>query len=360
MYYKDDLLSKSLPELEDIAKEIGAEINVNNDKEAIVYDILEQQAAVEAARNPMGQKRKRARIVKKDTDHVYTVNGKDGENFDLKKNKVSNDTPLSLFKEEETAPANSTTTVNETTKTDEVSSRRPLSPEEELAQMPKHRGRKTKRELELMAQIEANKQAEEKKSADEKDVPMETSSEKNDYQEDRNNYIPEAEYDPADGNDGEIEGNLIEQLQAKVNAINDSEEPAHKDISDSIWAGDPGDGTDFIIVEDLPIEDQGAVPNFDMFDNPTTPISQFKHTPSATTTVPSSETYDFDNLITANGVLEIMPDGYGFLRSSDYNYLSSPDDVYVSNQLVKRYGLKTGDVILCHVRPPHEGEKYFH
>lgn len=359
MYYKDDLLSKSLPELEDIAKEIGAEINVNNDKEAIVYDILEQQAAVEAARNPMGQKRKRARIVKKDTDHVYTVNGKDGENFDLKKNKVSNDTPLSLFKEEETAPANSTTTVNETTKTDEVSSRRPLSPEEELAQMPKHRGRKTKRELELMAQIEANKQAEEKKSADEKDVPMETSSEKNDYQEDRNNYIPEAEYDPADGNDGEIEGNLIEQLQAKVNAINDSEEPAHKDISDSIWAGDPGDGTDFIIVEDLPIEDQGAVPNFDMFDNPTTPISQFKHTPSATTTVPSSETYDFDNLITANGVLEIMPDGYGFLRSSDYNYLSSPDDVYVSNQLVKRYGLKTGDVILCHVRPPHEGEKYF-
>ena len=359
MYYKDDLLSKSLPELEDIAKEIGAEINVNNDKEAIVYDILEQQAAVEAARNPMGQKLKRARIVKKDTDHVYTVNGKDGENFDLKKNKVSNDTPLSLFKEEETAPANSTTTVNETTKTDEVSSRRPLSPEEELAQMPKHRGRKTKRELELMAQIEANKQAEEKKSADEKDVPMETSSEKNDYQEDRNNYIPEAEYDPADGNDGEIEGNLIEQLQAKVNAINDSEEPAHKDISDSIWAGDPGDGTDFIIVEDLPIEDQGAVPNFDMFDNPTTPISQFKHTPSATTTVPSSETYDFDNLITANGVLEIMPDGYGFLRSSDYNYLSSPDDVYVSNQLVKRYGLKTGDVILCHVRPPHEGEKYF-
>lgn len=359
MYYKDDLLSKSLPELEDIAKEIGAEINVNNDKEAIVYDILEQQAAVEAARNPMGQKRKRARIVKKDTDHVYTVNGKDGENFDLKKNKVSNDTPLSLFKEEETAPANSTTTVNETTKTDEVSSRRPLSPEEELAQMPKHRGRKTKRELELMAQIEANKQAEEKKSADEKDVPMETSSEKNDYQEDRNNYIPEAEYDPSDGNDGEIEGNLIEQLQAKVNAINDSEEPAHKDISDSIWAGDPGDGTDFIIVEDLPIEDQGAVPNFDMFDNPTTPISQFKHTPSATTTVPSSETYDFDNLITANGVLEIMPDGYGFLRSSDYNYLSSPDDVYVSNQLVKRYGLKTGDVILCHVRPPHEGEKYF-
>ena len=69
--------------------------------------------------------------------------------------------------------------------------------------------------------------------------------------------------------------------------------------------------------------------------------------------------FDFSDLITANGVLEIMPDGYGFLRSSDYNYLSSPDDVYVSVQQIKRYGLKTGDVVLCHVRPPHDGEKYF-
>ena len=54
-----------------------------------------------------------------------------------------------------------------------------------------------------------------------------------------------------------------------------------------------------------------------------------------------------------------MPDGYGFLRSSDYNYLSSPDDVYVAANLIKRYGLKTGDVVQCHVRPPHDGEKYF-
>ena len=54
-----------------------------------------------------------------------------------------------------------------------------------------------------------------------------------------------------------------------------------------------------------------------------------------------------------------MPDGYGFLRSSDYNYLSSPDDVYIANNQIKQYGLKTGDVVECHVRPPHEGEKYF-
>ncbi len=68
---------------------------------------------------------------------------------------------------------------------------------------------------------------------------------------------------------------------------------------------------------------------------------------------------DFDGVINATGVLEIMPDGYGFLRSSDYNYLSSPDDVYVSQSQIKLFGLKTGDTVTGTVRPPKEGEKYF-
>jgi transcription termination factor Rho len=68
---------------------------------------------------------------------------------------------------------------------------------------------------------------------------------------------------------------------------------------------------------------------------------------------------EFDGVIQAEGVLEMMPDGYGFLRSSDYNYLSSPDDVYVSPSQIKLFGLKTGDTVLGHVRPPKEGEKYF-
>lgn len=71
------------------------------------------------------------------------------------------------------------------------------------------------------------------------------------------------------------------------------------------------------------------------------------------------EFYNFDGHITSEGVLEIMPDGYGFLRSSDYNYLNSPDDVYVSQSQVKLFGLKTGDTIVGYVRPPKEGEKYF-
>ncbi|MBL7734601.1 MAG: transcription termination factor Rho, partial [Chitinophagaceae bacterium] len=68
---------------------------------------------------------------------------------------------------------------------------------------------------------------------------------------------------------------------------------------------------------------------------------------------------EFDGVINAEGVLEMMPDGYGFLRSSDYNYLSSPDDIYVSPSQIKLFGLKTGDTVLGAVRPPKEGEKYF-
>ena len=68
---------------------------------------------------------------------------------------------------------------------------------------------------------------------------------------------------------------------------------------------------------------------------------------------------EFDGIIQAEGVLEMMPDGYGFLRSSDYNYLSSPDDIYVSPSQIKLFGLKTGDTVLGAVRPPKEGEKYF-
>ena len=73
----------------------------------------------------------------------------------------------------------------------------------------------------------------------------------------------------------------------------------------------------------------------------------------------NEKAYEFEGIITNTGVLEIMPDGYGFLRSSDYNYLNSPDDIYVSQSQIKLFGLKTGDTVNGTIRPPKEGEKYF-
>jgi transcription termination factor Rho len=82
-------------------------------------------------------------------------------------------------------------------------------------------------------------------------------------------------------------------------------------------------------------------------------------TPQAQKSQDPAINLDFDNVIVNEGVLEIMPDGYGFLRSSDYNYLTSPDDIYVSQSQIKLFGLKTGDTVRGSIRPPKEGEKYF-
>ena len=118
-------------------------------------------------------------------------------------------------------------------------------------------------------------------------------------------------------------------LQTKLNAQN--EKPVEEAVQDTnaIWEGDPGDGTDFIPVIDLPIEDQAAIPTYDIFDRPTTPqvAAQQNVQREAQKEIQKEPEFDFTNIITSNGVLEVMPDGYGFLRSSDYNYLSSPDDV---------------------------------
>ena len=365
MYSKDELSDKNTSELQDIATNLDIDVQDNTNNEELVYAILDRQAEVEGNKNPLGgTKRRRTRIVKKDTDKVYTVNGSEGENFDVKKNKVAatNTEPTKVVEPE--------TTNDET-----------LSPEELLKAIPKHRGRKSKKELELLSAIEARKQ---QMPTDEQEdaVPSEISNTNTDeplpYVADStdiedtnkddtdtnnintNDVIPEEAFHGEPHPENQLpDTSLIEQLQAKINAHNSSNEEESEMPHDMYWDEDPADGTDFITVVDLPIEDQGVVPTYDMFDNPTNNNMPQDQAGAYQQQEPAEPLFDFTDLITANGVLEVMPDGYGFLRSSDYNYLSSPDDVYVSTQQIKCYGLKTGDVVECHVRPPHDGEKYF-
>lgn len=357
MYSKDELLSKNIAELEDLANEMGVVIKSDDSQEDIIYSILDKQAEVESNKNPLGTKRRRVRIVKKDTDRVYSVNGKDGENFDLKKNKVAVETP-SLFNDEqmETPPKIKTNT-NTKTKAKAVSVEEPIAEESLLVNSNieiKENTDNTSCVSNSKTNIEADADTVQKVS--EQSTISDISNNENKVSV----VIPEAEY--ASGSESEGQENasdLIAQLQAKVNAHNETFEVKRDTIVSGVWEGDPGDGTDFIPVVDLPIEDQMAMPNFDMFDNPTGPIDVNTVAYNAPMGTESLQQFDFEDIITANGILEIMPDGYGFLRSSDYNYLSSPDDIYVSIAHIKRYGLKTGDVVCCHVRPPHDGEKYF-
>ena len=340
MYTKEELESMDIPQLMGIASELGLKVKQDDDLETVVYAILDK-----AAEESASPKRKRTRIPK-DTSRVYSVNGEEGENFDTtvkhSRKKKKADIP-SLFADlPQTAPV-----------AEEI-------PEEEPAPAPKKRGRKTKaeKEAEEAAAAEAEKQA-----AEVAEVP-EAQAEDEGFIPEANFDVPEAEFatGSSDG-DEEEQKNLLQQLQEKMAQRSREEEEAKaEDVQeipvddDHVWEGDPGDGTDFITVLDIPVEDQAAIPSLDIFDRPTngnedySPLAQKKA---------NEERFDFNDIISGTGVLEVLQDGYGFLRSSDYNYLSSPDDIYVSQQQIKQFGLKTGDVVDCMVRPPYDNEKYF-
>ena len=343
MYTKEELEAMDIPQLMGIADELGIKVKQSDDLETVVYAILDK-----AAEESASPKRKRTRILKKDTNRVYTVKGKEGENFDVLNNRkqAKPETP-SLFSD---MPI-------ETPAAEEAAA-------EEPAPAPKKRGRKSKAEKEAEAAAEAEaKAAAEAAEAAKAEATEETVPE--DIIPEETMDVPEAEFATGTTDDGEAEEqkNLLMQLQEKMaqrsreeNREIPSEEQEPSELSDAVWEGDPGDGTDFITVIDIPIEDQAAIPSLDIFDRPV--INNTQETP-INNNRSNEEKYDFNDLIPGNGVLEVLQDGYGFLRSSDYNYLSSPDDIYVAPGQIKQYGLKTGDVVDCTVRPPYDNEKYF-
>ena len=327
MYTKEQLESMAVPELMEVAAQLGVKVSQNDSLETVIYDILDKAAIDSAADDSAPSKRKRTRIAKKDTDKVYTVKGEEGENLDVKgKKKKTADAP-SLFADTP-VPA-------------EVEAQ----PQEEEKPLPKKRGRKSKAELAAEKEIEKSSEENQSEVVSAVEEPAMDSID---------NVVPEAVED-VQGETPDPE--LLEHLQEKMSKRREEPQESFED-NGGYWEGDPGDGTDFITVVDLPIEDQAAIPTLDIFDRPVAAASEPVFQPSAPVQ-PSSANYDFADLIEGNGVLELLQDGYGFLRSSDYNYLSSPDDIYVSPQQIKKYSLKTGDVVDCTVRPPHDNEKYF-
>lgn len=434
MYSKEELQAKSVVQLKDIAKELGAKVKKSDNKGTIVYAILDAQAeqpAPEAA-----PKRKRTRIATKKEDRVYSVHGNEGENFDVQKNQVlgPNGGETAPQAMSETAPAPAVEEEIQFSPAEQslqsAAQKQTLNQSGEdieaqvLANFPKHRGRRSKAELEAIAEARAAairkhqavkaeleaqmaKDAQEtanQQAATEAEQPEEATADNQQTAPEQaaaleQAAVPEEQFSAGNAESANISGDLQAMLQAKMNAQNAAAAPAPAAApasaeeakeeatektatdkkqesapihytegmkveldADGTWKGDPGDGTDFIPVVDIPIEDQAAIPTVDIFDRPTTPQTSHQHTPAAAPAAKNKQeapAYDFSNLVKSNGVLEVISEGYGFLRSSDYNYLSSPDDVYVASSFVKKFGLKTGDVIECKVRPPHEGEKYF-
>ncbi len=340
MYTKEELESMEIPELMGIAEQLGVKVTPSSEMSDVIYAIIDKAAESAASGEPV--KRKRTRIAKKDTSKVYTVKGEEGENLDSKSNRKKAKEAPSLFSELPLQP------IAEEAATEEAATEEAAP----VTEAPKRRGRKSKAEKEAEEAALATQQAAEE--AGETEQPQETVVEEG-FVPEVADFIPEAaEFEPmADADTADA----IQKLREKMATRRDDPNTDETD-EDGVWLGDPGDGTDFIPIVDVPIEDNGAIPTLDMFDRPTGHQPQ-EPEPIYNARETGTPRFDFEEIITANGVLECLSDGYGFLRSSDYNYLSSPDDVYVSPQQIKKYSLKTGDVVECTVRPPHENEKYF-
>ena len=370
MYNIIQLNDKDLSELQQIAKELGLKKTSTLRKEELVYRILDEQAIVGATKKAAaakaneerkeGQPRKRSRIsVKKEGDKVYTATKDKAQK--LEANTPPLPAPAPIFKDEISQPAEvQTETTNADTVAEKPKAKRGRKPgsknkttlEKEQLSAPKETEKQTPAvpapvpvpiendDMELPAlnltggddfipiedlpseKIELPTELLGKFEATKMDTAAPVPAEKPEKENKPNNNKYQARQQRYNNNNNRNNNN--NQAGRQQQQHQNTNHPAPQNTTANLPAPQP------VVAEQV--------------------VQQPK---------PVEKPYEFDDILSGTGVLEIMPDGYGFLRSSDYNYLSSPDDVYVSQSQIKLFGLKTGDVVEGTIRPPKEGEKYF-
>lgn len=352
-------MSLSMEQLQAIAEGLNVETKHIQDQESLVYEILDAQAIQNASQQPA---KKRTRIVKKDVDHVYSANQEKSESFEkktpAKKTKAKTETSSESGTATDATPAEKpkkTRTRKNTTK--ETAAEKKALPEnqegEQVAPATEPTDNATNTETPLIQAEDANA----------------TANSITPVLKEEQTEMPIPEFLAGDDNASEI----VEQLESNAAEVakeleeEENEKKAQAEAAIPIHENnlDPeileklqSATTDIIPIQDIPTlsdsYDNEYNGNYDtaddmgLIDNNDEPQENEDHTQ-----------YNFDNVLTGSGVLEIMPDGFGFLRSADYNYLTSPDDIYVSQNQIKTYGLKNGDVVEGNIRIPREGEKFF-
>ena len=343
MYHIEKLRSKEIAELQSIAQELGIKGIKSLDRDSLIYRILDGQAmqssqagapAVVKEENRMNRREHRRHRIHSDSpSKVYTATGDKAVKLDKDENKKN---------EAQDAPKQDTpkneAPVAETPVTEQAAPAAENAPE---SPAPKKRGRKPKKAVEAPAEETAPAAEAVAESAPvAQDTPAEEAKPK------KRGRKPKKETEkPAEAAPEAVEE--VVEVKAEEN-----------------------EGEAFVAIEELPSEPAELpaelVGKFDK--NKRQPKNDRnnqraqhgdKRPESNDEPVPAKPQYDFADVLRVEGVLEIMPDNYGFLRSSDYNYLASPDDVYVSQSQIKLYGLKTGDVVEGIIRPATAGEKYF-
>ena len=354
-YSKDELLKKSEAEVQAIAEQFGINPKNSTSVEDLVYQILDEQAVQSSIKKPATKRR--ARIVKKEADRVYSASKDHGENVE-KKNMEQGLQPSTAVSAKESSAESSLA---------EDSGTLQEQNEESLPKRKRGRPRKTQDKQEE----NDLKSGEETQSAEGPSL-FDESEEENKAQKEPEVSKPVSISDLV--TDYETIRNILPRNEdSSLNfSDNNSEESVESKDVQAVYQD-----LDFIPVTDIPvIEDYGMSVVDGLHDTTSVadnnyPLSDEKFVQGEIAagrmgTVHSDQqaslpkvNYSFDDILSGSGSLEIMPEGFGFLRSSDYNYLSSPDDIYVSGQQIKAYGLKTGDVVDGSVRIPREGEKYF-
>ena len=371
MYNIIQLTNKELGELQEIANEMGIKGVKSLERQDLIYRILDEQAIAGAqkkvaAEGDKNERRQRTRINKKEVaNKVYSADQNNAKKVDDTPKIVATPINATPEKKEEAPVADNIPTISEVPATSAEK-----TANEQSNNASKKRGRKPKAQKEgatnTAEAVEAVEAETTEKTASEAIVePAETTNNERPAQASKKRgRKPKAqEQNPlvTNGENGEVASeNPIaaapEALENDFIAIEDlPTEPTalSAELVDKFESTKTGN-----IDEETPQQGQGKKQknknkNGESKGNNDTGATNGQNNHQA------QERYNFDDLIEVNGVLEIMPDNYGFLRSADYNYLASPDDIYVSQNQIRFHGLKTGDVVEGTIRPAREGEKYF-
>ena len=323
MHKKNELESMSSDELAALAKSLG--VKVISDQTELIYNIIDAES-VQPIEAPEKKKKRTTKKAEKEEKPVV-------EKAEKTEKKKASDKKT---EKAETASTEKKTTRKKTTKkeTAEKAEEKVVAPQ---TQEPVEKKEETPASAEEAPVKKRRKRISEAKA--ESKAQLEAAQEEA--------KLPEVA--PAPAKKSEFPDS--EQADSQY----DNEEMVKKFFST---------GEDFIILQDIPKLEEQA----EMIATRIAPVNFPEPGERIIDDLPDlgkiarqkeEENYDFEENIRGEGVLEVMNEGFGFLRSSDYNYLSSPDDIYVSSQIIRQYGLKTGDVVEGPVRPPRENEKYF-
>ena len=380
MYNIIQLSNKDLGELQEIANEMGLKGVKSLERQDLIYRILDEQAIAGAQKKvaneeEKSERRQRSRINKKEVaNKVYSA--------DKDKAEKVNDTPKIVTSPivEEKKELQESLLTQPTIKENTAPVAEAIT-EKSTANTPKKRGRKPKAQKEVadngqqttdngQLQVAESTEANRPKKKPEENAPQQQQSGAK-----KRGRKSKAQQEETPSNSFSME-----KASASSPTKDDTTPevfPLERELSEELRGAT---SSDFVAIEELPSEPTAL---------PTELVGKFEQTKldkqqdeqpqqgqgkknknksnngennqgqNNQSSQPQQERYNFDNLIEVNGVLEIMPDNYGFLRSADYNYLASPDDIYVSQNQIRFHGLKTGDVVEGTIRPAREGEKYF-